>query len=179
MKLITGAFDGVREAEAAVRALHAAGFALEDEGSEPMTAPELEASSIHSSPGAEHAGSGSARGAAAGGAVGAILGLGAIPFAGALGVLSGIGVGAYAGSLLGALRGIGDGGRQHGPGTDAGSARVEAERSHPEEEHLEGEGPRFVVVRAARPEGRDRAIHILNEHGATRVTELEHDERDD
>src|SRR5690606_38347442 len=130
------------------------------------------ATMMPSSPGAEEAGPGSARGAAAGGAIGAILGLGAVPVAGALGVLSGVGVGAYAGSLLGALRGIGN--QTPASGHDARARRGNG--GGPEGE--EGAGPRFVVLKTLRPEGRDCALHILNEHGAVRVSEVERDADD-
>ena len=159
MITITAAFSRLVDAEAAIDALHAAGFTMKDEVSHPLSAAELEASGEPNSPGAEGAGRGAARGAIAGSALGAIVGLGTTPFVGPAGVLGGMGVGAYTGSLLGALGGIES---EH---SGFGEEDREIPSADPE--------PRFVTVAAASPAGRERAVDILQAHGATRIVDHE------
>ncbi len=112
-KIVAGGFQGVTEADEALRRLQQAGVDLEyvctfrvNPAGEHHGIPT--GGDHASSPGAKHAHAGAAKGAAIGAAVGAVAGAAATPFLGPVGIAAGAGVGAYTGSLVGGLKEIED-----------------------------------------------------------------------
>jgi hypothetical protein len=109
--IIASGFDGVAEADAAVRRLREAGVPIDYICTFRVNPPgehhKLAAGGDHgASAGAKHAQSGAAKGAAIGAAVGLAAGAAATPLLGPAGIAAGIGVGAYTGSLVGSLHEI-------------------------------------------------------------------------
>jgi hypothetical protein len=105
--IIAGSFDGVTEADAAVRRLQEAGVALDHictfRVNPAGSHDKLPAGGDHdASTGSKHAQSGATKGAAVGAAVGAVAGA----VGGPVGMAAGAGVGAYTGSLVGSLNEI-------------------------------------------------------------------------
>ena len=185
MYTITGAFNQRSDAELALEALHQAGFTLDagpasdaqpdtDSGALSTPNPEFEVSpKPAASAGAEDAPQTAAIGVAVGGALGFIVGLGALPVLGPIAPYAGAGVGAYGGSLLGALKGL------KPADTSAESAASDAEETpdgidpNVDHAHIErGEGGVITIVAHA-AEGRARAVDILWSCSAVTVVEGE------
>jgi hypothetical protein len=186
MYTITGAFNQRSDAELALQALHEAGFAL-DAGPSNDPHPDAESAAIPTpdpefdvspepaeSAGAEDAPQTAAKGVAVGGALGFVVGLGALPVLGPLAPLAGAGVGAYGGSLLGALKGLKSAEEVAAdPATPPDQRDPHAAHEAADHATIErGEGAVITVVAHA-PEGRTRAVDLLWSYGAVTVVEGE------
>ncbi|MGH9630130.1 MAG: hypothetical protein ACRD7E_17575 [Bryobacteraceae bacterium] len=159
-RTVVGLFRDAREAEAVVNDLAESGFSKGDvslvvkqSGGQILESPESKEADVSTSAGA---------GAALGGAAGLLLGLAALALPGigpivAAGplaaALTGAGVGAAAGGMLGALSEMGV------PESEAGHYAEGIKR-----------GGTLVVVRAD-GDGAEKALAILNRHGAVDVDE--------
>lgn len=186
MYTITGAFNRSADAELAIETLHDAGFALDngppsppvgsgntgdsDSGALPTPDPAFDVSPLPAeSAGAEDAPQTAVKGIAVGGALGFIVGLGALPVLGPAAPFAGAGVGAYGGSLLGALKGM------KGPEESAARHDDENARSGDLDEgevdraRIErGEGG-VITIAAHGEDGRAKATEILWSCGAVSV----------
>lgn len=182
MYTITGAFSRRSDAELAIQALHEAGFALdsgppsdahvdEETAALPTPDPSFDVSpEPAASAGAEEAPQTAATGVAIGGALGFVVGLGALPVLGPVAPFAGAGVGAYGGSLLGALKGL-KSAEEAGPLPEHENA-PEADPSADRASIERGEGGVITIVAHA-PDGRARAVDILWSCGAVTVVEGE------
>lgn len=171
--IIAGRFVLQDQADAALAALHQAGFPADA-----LAAFYLNPNGQHdiypiggddeSSPGARHSGKGAAKGGGVGAAVGAAAGLAATPVLGPVGVAIGAGIGAYTGSLVGAVS-----------STDKQSDVDEqtGQPSFAQPEITERHAGVLVAVRVS-DDNRQTAIDTLNSLGAEDVEQTEGDLRD-
>jgi phage tail tape-measure protein len=161
--IIAGRFDQIDQVKSALNALSQAGFGAGDFAGYYVAPPGQHGlypigGDAYSDEGARKLGRGAAVGATVGAAAGAVVGsLGGPP-----GALAGAGVGAYVGSLAGALN-----------KSERGNEN-EATPQHP----AERPGGPMVAVRADDPEAEERAVRILDQHGAHEIERAKGEWRD-
>jgi hypothetical protein len=171
-RIIAGRFHTQAQADAALGALGAAGFAAEDRSSFYLSAPgqhdlqPMGGDTEHHSEGTKHAGKTAVAGGAIGGVAGLALGTAAAaamePGFTAVAAAAGAGVGAYAGALAGGV---------------SGSRQSDPRKATPEEP-VERKAGIMVAVRADGDGSEDRAIQTLRAHGALEIERAEGEWRD-
>jgi hypothetical protein len=171
-RIIAGRFHTQAQADAALNALGAAGFAREDCSSFYLSAPgqhdlqPMGGDTEHHSEGTKHAGKTAVAGGAIGGVAGLAIGTAAAaamePGFTAIAGAAGAGVGAYAGALAGGV---------------SGSRQSDPRQATPEEPVERGAGI-MVAVRTADEARESRAIESLRAHGALEIERADGEWRD-
>jgi len=167
--IVAGRFQLQAQADGAIAALQAAGFAPQQVTSFFVNPPgqhDLYAlgGDADNSPGAYNAPAGATHGAEAGGAIGAVVGLASLPVLGPAGPLLGAGVGAYVGALAGALSSLG---HPVDPGAEGATAKADLEHAP-----LRKSGMLVAVATDARmPEA--EAVRVLRAQGAAEIERAE------